>query len=144
MIQIIYDRSERQYVWTDPDSGEMFTFESGKAGKAQAWRFAISMLYPEIYATAERIIYRHPQLERVTWRGVELVTAEAVDILPEPAPGGVVAKVASSDGYGRYSIRVQDGYYQCECEHYSSFAAPVTENGARYCKHLIAYRIATA
>lgn len=140
-ISITYDRSAREYRWTDPDSGEVFTFPSGKQGKAAAWRFAVAMLDPDLYDAAERIIARHPQLERVTWRGVELVLNGGVDILPGQ-PGGVVAKVASSDGYGRYNITQTGGYYTCECEHFRSFAAPVTTAGARYCKHLVATRIA--
>jgi hypothetical protein len=140
-LAIQYDRSGRRYVWTDPESGEMFTFPSGAQGKAAAWRFAVSMLDPELFGMAQRIIARHPQLERVTWRGVELVLNGHVEIMPG-APDGVVALVESSDHYGRHHIRQDDGYFTCTCEHFTSHEAPLTTAGARYCKHLIATRIA--
>jgi hypothetical protein len=137
MLDINYNRSDRQYEWVDPDSGEIFTFPRGKQGKVEAFHFAISMLDPELYQAAQRLIEQHPQLERVTWKAVELVCGEAVEVFDVPQ-GNVQAMMDSSDGYGRYAITTTDGYYECQCEHWKSLAAPLTEQGNRYCKHILA------
>ena len=138
MIDINYNRQEKQYEWKEPESGEIFTFPAKQ--KHMAFRFAVSMLDSELYAAAERLIEEHPQLERVTWRAVELVCANAIEVFPAPV-SGVVAMVSSSDGYGRYAIEQHDAGYSCQCEHFTSLAAPLTQTGERYCKHLVAYRL---
>jgi hypothetical protein len=138
MIDINYNRQEKQYEWIEPESGERFTFPAKQ--KHEAFRFAVSMLDSDLYAAAERMIEDHPQLERVAWRAVELVCANAIEVFPAPV-AGVVAMVDSSDGYGRYAIEQHEAGYSCQCEHFTSLAAPLTQNGERYCKHLAAYRL---
>lgn len=138
MIDINYNRQQKQYEWMEPESGEIFTFPAKQ--KHMAFRFAVSMLDSDLYAAAERMIADHPQLERVTWRAVELVCANAIEVFSARADG-VVAMVNSSDGYGRYAIEQHDHGYTCQCEHFTSLAAPLTQTGERYCKHLAAYRL---
>ena len=97
MIDINYNRQDKQYEWIEPESGELFTFPAKQ--KHMAFRFAVSMLDSDLYEAAERLIEERPQLERVTWRAVELVCANAIGVFPAPV-AGVVAMVESSDGYG--------------------------------------------
>ncbi|MCA9946929.1 MAG: hypothetical protein KC449_25785 [Anaerolineales bacterium] len=123
MIDINYNRQDKRYEWIEPESGELFTFPAKQ--KHMAFRFAVSMLDGELYEAAERMIEAHPQLERVTWRAVELVCANAIEVFPVPS-AGVVAMVDSSDGYGRYAIEHHEAGYSCQCEHFTSLAAPLT------------------
>lgn len=143
MIDLTYDRKERAYLWTDPESGEIFSFAgTGKQVKQEAWRFAVSMLDPEIYTTAVSLIDRFPMLERVLWRGVERFLSGDVEIFPAPA-GDVVAMVdSSSDVYGRHAIRNDDGHLTCDCYAFVNMEAPLIPNGRRVCSHLAAYRLA--
>jgi hypothetical protein len=138
MIAIEYDRKDRVYRWTDPDSGECFSFPPKQ--KSAAFQFAVSMLDPDLFAAARRIIENHPQLERVSWRAVELVANEAVEVFAVPRDN-VLAMVHSSDGYGRYAVQTEDGYLTCQCQHFTSYAAPMTETGSRYCKHIVAMHL---
>jgi len=139
MIDITYDRSQKIYTWTDPSSGEVFTAPPGAANKASLFQAAVGMLEPELYAAAIALIDDHPQLERVTWKGVEIVCTGGVDAFAVPE-NGVVAMVASSDGSGRYAISQTERDYECQCAHFQDLAAPVTMNG-RWCKHVTAYRL---
>lgn len=134
-IQIDYDRSERVYKWIEPDSGQIFTFPPRQKGAAL--QFAVSMLDPELFDAAGRVIANQPQLERVTWRAVELVCNNAVTVFDVPR-GNVEAMIESSDGYGRYAITNDNGHMVCQCEHWQSMAAPLTQSGRRYCKHILA------
>ena len=139
MIDITYDRSQKIYTWTDPTTGEVFTAPAGAANKTSLFQAAVGMLEPELYEAAIALIADHPQLERVTWKGVEIVCAGGVDAFVVPV-NGVVAMVDSSDGYGRYAISQTDSGYECQCAHFQDLAAPVTMNG-RWCKHVTAYRL---
>ena len=139
MIDITYDRSQKIYIWTDPTTGEVLTAPSGAANKASLFQAAVAMLEPELYATAIALIDKNPQLERVTWKGVEIVCRNGVDAFAAPE-NGVVAMVTSSDGYGRYAISQTDSGYECQCGHFQDLAAPVTMGG-RWCKHVTAYRL---
>lgn len=138
VINIEYDRRDKVYKWTEPESGEVFEFPNGPKGKEQARQFVISMLDPDLHKAATGIIEKHPQLERVTWKAVEIVIENGVELLMS---GNVQAMVNSSDGYGRYAITSDNGYTACECEHFQSFSAPLTEQGNRYCKHILAYHL---
>ncbi len=143
MIDLNFDRKNKAYQWTDPTTGEIFNFPgSGPAVKSEAWRFAISMLDPDIYQTAVSLIDRFPTLERVVWRGVERLLNGDVEILAAPV-GDVVAMVASqSDVYGRHAIKNEDGYITCDCYAFVNMEAPLTPNGRRVCSHIAAYRLA--
>lgn len=136
-VKIEYNRSTRRYEWIDPDSGEMFTAPSGAKNKANLFQAVIGMLDPDLYASATRMIENNPQLERVVWKAVELVTNNAVEVFAVPN-NGVVAMVDSSDGYGRYAITMHTHGIDCQCEHYQSMAAPLTNKGHRICKHIAA------
>ena len=139
MIDITFDRSEKLYKWTDPQTGEVITAPAKCRG--DLFRAAVGMLDPDLYAAAGRMIAKNPQLERVAWRAVELIVGDGVEILAG-APGGVWAMVASSDGYGRYAITSDEsGFDVCQCEHYATFAAPMTATGRRVCKHIAAARL---
>jgi hypothetical protein len=139
MIEITYDRSQKQYTCTIPTTGEILTAPAGAANKATLFQAAVGMLDPDLYAAAAALIEDHPQLERVTWKGVELVCAGGVEAFAAPK-AGVVAMVDSSDGYGRYAITHTDSGYECQCGHFQELHAPVTRNG-RWCKHITAYRL---
>ena len=123
MIDINYNRQDKRYEWIEPESGELFTFPAKQ--KHMAFCFAVSMLDSNLYEAAERLIEEHPQLERVTWRAVELVCASGIEVFPAPL-GNVVAMVDSSDGYGRYAIEQHEAGHSCQCEHFTSLAAPLT------------------
>lgn len=138
MIDITYNRTAKEYEFVNPETGELHTAPA--KCKGELFRAAVAMLDPDLYQAAEQIAARHPQLERVTWRAVELVTADAVEAYPRPR-GGVVAMVDSSDGFGRYAIEAGEYGNSCQCEHFQSMAAPVTDSGARFCKHILAYRL---
>lgn len=138
MIDITYDRRERIYKWESED-GQVLTAPSGR--KAELFQAAVAMLDPALFAAASQIIEVHPQLERVVWKAVEIVVDDGVEVFPGMQED-VYAMVESSDGYGRYAIGNDNGYMTCQCEHFQSFAAPITESGNRYCKHILAYHLA--
>lgn len=139
MIQIDFDRSEKVYKWTEPTSGEVLTAPAGAMGKAQLFQAAVTLLEPDLVSAAARVIEKHPQLERATWKAVEIVANGGVELRYD---GRVEAMVVASDGLGRYAVENFDGYYTCQCEHFTSMAAPITEQGNRYCKHIISMYLA--
>jgi hypothetical protein len=137
---ITYDRSAKQYNVIHPETGEILDrFPAGHKG--EAFRYLVSLFAPDLFQAAQRVTERHPQLERVTWRAVEIVINHGVDILTPPV-NNALAMVDSSDGYGRYAITSDAGYISCQCDHFQSFAAPITDSGRRVCKHVAAYQLA--
>ena len=137
---ITYDRSAREYLVAHPETGDVLDrFPAGQ--KAAAFRYLVSLFAPELYQAAERVISRHPQLERVTWKGVEILTSGGVEVLTPPV-NNCLAMVASSDGAGRYAITTENGFISCQCQHFQSFAAPMTDSGRMICKHIMAYQLA--
>ena len=137
-IEITFDRSERLYKWIDPTSGEVLTAPAKE--KEMLFRAAVGILDPDLYKAAEAAIERHPQLERVTWRAVELVAREKIEVYPG-LRGSVAAMVDSSDEYGRYAIEHTKYGLTCQCEHFQGGYAPLTESGSRCCKHIVAYHL---
>lgn len=137
LLDINYNRTQKQYEWIDPSSGEVLTAPSGAENKAQLFRAAVGLLDPDLYAAALRMIEAQPQLERVVWKGVEIVTSDGVEFFAVPQ-GNVQAMVASSDGYGRYAIMNENGHTTCQCENFVSMAAPYTKQGRMVCKHIAA------
>lgn len=133
----VYNRSSKQYEVINPETGEVETFPAKH--KHEAFLFAVGLYEPDLYAAAQKIIARFPQLERRVWSAVELVAQNAVTYTPEA--GQVVAMVNSSDELGRYAIEIVDGYTTCQCEDFTSFNAPMTDTGHRFCKHILAYRL---
>ncbi len=136
-LQITYDRSARMYTWTHPETGELFTWPP--KAKGEAFQFVLSLLDPDLYEAASRWIEAEPGLERVIWRGAELVARNGVETLT--GAGMVAAKVQSSDEYGRYAITFDNGYLVCECPHWQEMGAPYDSNGMRVCKHLAAFTL---
>lgn len=136
---ITYNRSSRVYEVTHPHTGEIVESFPSKERHA-AFLYMVSLFEPELYHAAQRIIQRHPQFERRVWKAVELVVDGQVEILDVPV-NNVVARVGASDGYGRYAVTIDGGYLACECEDWQSAAAPITDSGSRYCKHILAYRL---
>jgi hypothetical protein len=128
---IEYDRSGREYQVIDLESGEITEKFPSKA-KGEAFRFAVELFEPPLFAAAMRMIDKYPYMERVVWRAVELVINNAVEVFDVPQ-GNVIAMVESSDGMGRYAIAHD---YSCQCEHFTSFAAPMTDSGRVVCKHV--------
>lgn len=134
--QINYDRSERCYKFIDPD-GVIFQFPSGNAGKAEAFRFALATLEPDLYAAVENLLGEHPYLERVAWKAAELVATGKVEVYAAPQ-NGLMAMVDSSDEFGRYAIQSVNGGITCQCYAYQEMTAPMTPTGAIMCKHKLA------
>ena len=132
LIDITYDRKQKEYQWTDPNSGEILTAPS--KCKGDLFRAAVGLLDPALYDAVEAVASKHPQLERVAWKAAEIVVSNGVEILGDDNLA-VLAQVASSDGLGRYAVEHD---YSCNCEHYTSLAAPMTSSGRRYCKHGLA------
>lgn len=138
MIDIAYNRTERRYEWTEPESGEILTAPSGASNKAQLFQAALSILDPELANAAYGWINEEPYLERAIWKGAEIVATSGIELFP--TDGRLLAKVDSSDGYGRYSVTNEDGYVVCECQHYQE-AAPLDANGQKVCKHIASHRL---
>lgn len=136
-LNLHYNPSARVYNWTNPLSGEIMSFPA--KAKGEATKFIISLLHPKLYQAVTRLIDKQPQLERVAWKAVDIVINDGVELRGD---GRLLAMVASSDGLGRYAVEVDSGFYSCQCEHWTSFAAPVTESGNRYCKHILAMYLA--
>src|SRR5690606_5784143 len=126
--------TQKQYEWIDPQSGEILTAPSGAENKAQLFRAAVGILDPDLHAAALRMIEAQPQLERVVWKGVEIVANDGVELYAVPE-GDVQAMVASSDGYGRYAVMNDNDHTTCQCEDFTSIAAPYTQQGRMGCKH---------
>ena len=138
MIEITYDRQEKLYKWIDPNSGEILTAPARQ--KEILFRAAVGILDPDLTTAAESLIDDHPQLERVTWKAVELVAYDRLEVFPTPR-SGVVAMVASSDEFGRYAIEQTAHGLTCQCIHFQDMHAPLTESGSRYCKHIMAFHL---
>lgn len=141
MLDITYDRRERLYKWAHPESGEVLTAPAGKQNKAGLFKNAVALLDPDLYAAALRWLEDEPALERVIWRGVELVANSRVETFPGAGDGEVAAKVDSRDEYGRYSLTYMNGRLVCECPHWQDLAAPYSRTGRRVCKHLAAFTL---
>lgn len=141
-LNLHYNNSTRVYNWTNPLSGEIMSFPA--KAKGEATKFIISLLHPKLYQAATRLIEKQPQLERVTWKAVEIVANQGVELKGDGlgSNGRLAAMVESSDGMGRYAIEIDNGFYTCQCEHWISFTAPVAASGNRYCKHIIASYLA--
>lgn len=139
MIHIDYDRTDRKYKWENPESGEVLTAPCGKHNKAELYQQVIALLDPELFQAAVRWIEAEPTLERVIWRGVELVANCGVELFT--GEGMIAAKVDSSDEFGRYSITFDQGYLACECPHWQDMTAPFASTGERVCKHLAAFTL---
>lgn len=135
--QINYDRSGRCYKWVDPDSGEVFQFPAGQAGKRQAFQFVLGMLEPTLLTAVENLLHEHPYLERVAWKAAELVATGKVEVFATPQ-NGLLAMVESSDEFGRYAIQSQNGAITCQCYAFQEMTAPMTPTGAIMCKHKVA------
>lgn len=129
IVQIEYNRQAKQYEWVDPNSGEILT--APPKCKGDLFRAAVGLLDPTLYEAVITLSEKHPQLERCAWKAAEIVVSNGVEILGDDNLA-VLARVSSSDGYGRYAVE-QD--YTCNCEHWQSMAAPVTSTGRRFCKH---------
>ena len=140
MIDIAYDRKERIYKWTEPESGEVLTAPSGAPSKAALFQTAVAMTNPELWEAAARWIGEEPYLERAIWKGVELVVNDGVELFD--LNGRLLALVQSSDEYGRYGVSNIDGYVVCECPHYQDGGAAIDRLGQKTCKHIAAYRLA--
>lgn len=139
MLDITYDRHQKLYKWEHPESGEALTAPSGKENKAELFQQVIALLDPELYLAALRWLEEEPGLERVIWRGVEIVANSGVETFL--TAGDVIAKVISSDEYGRYTLTIQNGYLACACAHWQELMAPYTSSGQRVCKHLAAFTL---
>jgi uncharacterized Zn finger protein len=134
-IDIVYDRSEKEYQWITPD-GEIVSAPA--KSKAELFRQAVAILDPQLDAAVREIIEVDPQLERVVWRGAELVITGGVEV-QTPPQGDVVALVASGDEYGRYALEASEHGLTCQCVHFADGYAPLAQTGNRVCKHIAAY-----
>jgi hypothetical protein len=135
--QITYNRKMKRYEYLHPDGG-FLTAPSGASNKDQLFQTVISMLDPNLYEAAERVVGNQPLLERVTWKAVALV---AQDVVSAHMQGDIVAMVAAADGMGRYAIQETDDYFTCQCVNFVNYDAPMTGSGQRYCKHIMAWRL---
>lgn len=136
-VNIEYNRSTREYSWTDPESGLILCVPAKQKG--ELFRAAVSMLDPILYAAATKLIVNNPHLERAAWLAVQLVINNSIETFPA-AVDGTLAMVESSDGMGRYAVYHDEaGYMACQCESYKSFDAPLTKSGHRLCKHIIGF-----
>lgn len=136
-IEITYDRAAKEYQWVSPD-GEIVTAPS--KSKAELFRAAVAVLDPELDTAVRTFLAADPQLERVMWRGVEIVVNGGVEVLAG-APSGIVAMVDGSDEYGRYALEATEYGIICQCVHFADGYAPLTQSGNRICKHIAAYTL---
>ena len=137
MLEITYNRKEKSYNWIDPDSGEVFAFPSGH--KHEAFKFAVSMLEPDLFTAATLIIEDTPQIERMVWKAVELVISGAVEV-NDIAQNGLIAMVDSSDQYGRYAIKETDYGHVCNCVSFTDYPQ-YDQRGFVWCKHNLAMKL---
>lgn len=136
MIEITYNRQDKQYNWIDND-GVIYSFPSKQ--KHEAFRFAVSMLEPALYDAALIIINNTPQLERMIWKAVKLVTDGKVELFDTPQ-NGVVGMVASSDEFGRYAITHELDQRHCNCISFTDYPQ-YDQDGITHCKHTLAVRL---
>ena len=135
--QITYNRSKKRYEFIDEESGEILTAPSGH--KHELFKAMVGMLEPDLYDAVHNWLEDEPYLERILWRGAELVASNGVETFP--GEGRLLAMVQSSDEYGRYSVTIEDGYVVCECAFYQDGNAPLDVNGQRMCKHVAAFHL---
>ena len=137
MLDITYDRKEKQYKWIHPDNGEIHTAPSGR--KHDLFKAAVAMLDDDLFTAAIHWIGHTPQLERVIWKGVDIVASNKLDVYDMPQHD-LVAMVDSSDEYGRYAIQLENGRHTCQCIAFKEHPQ-YDENGRIWCKHLAAVHL---
>jgi len=137
MIDITYDRKAKEYQYTHPETGEIITAPSGH--KHELFTAVIAMLDNDLYTAAVNWLNDTPQLERLAWRGVELVAAQKLDVYPAPE-NGLIAMVDSSDEYGRYALKEDSSGRSCQCRAYVDYPE-FDQYGRAWCKHLAAYHL---
>ena len=135
-IEITYNRQDKKYNWID-DNGVIYSFPAKQ--KHEAFKFAVSMLEPDLYQAATLIIENTPQIERLVWKAVQLVTDGKVEILTNPV-NGVVAMVDSSDEFGRYAITQDVDQKHCNCISFTQYPQ-YDQHGTIHCKHTLATRL---
>ena len=136
--QITYNRKAKQYEFIEPASGEILTAPSKQ--KHDLFKTAVAMLDPNLFAAATHWISHTPQLERIIWRGVELVASGRLDVF-DVAHNGIIAQVDSSDEYGRYAIGFDgNGRFTCQCMSFNEHPQ-YDENGRIWCKHAAAVKL---
>lgn len=150
MINIDFNQQAKQYEWFNTETGSLLTAPCGPTNKASLFQTAVALTNPTLWQTATRWIAAEPYLERTIWKGVELVANNGVETFPDDGPlaatpdrcgGRLLARVQSSDAFGRYSVTNSDGYIVCECQHYQDGGAPLDQYGQKTCKHIAAYRL---
>jgi hypothetical protein len=143
LANVAYNRSNRSYAVTHPQTGDVAHFPSGAHGRRQAFQTAVEMTDPELYQQAGRIIARHPHLESRVWRAVELVIADHVQAGQADL---YVATVGSQSEYGNYTLTYDShGRMTCDCQDYTDFTAPVIEGSLQpHCKHILAWKLYAA
>lgn len=137
---LAYNRSARQYEVHTPDGVE--TFPAGKDGRRSAHRYALATIAPDVVTIAVQIIHRFPVLETRAWRACEIVADGGVTF--QPAPNVLAAVASQSDDYGGdYTlVRGADGLIYCNCAD-QAIAPIIAQSGQQYCKHVLAYQIAS-
>jgi len=87
----------------------------------EAYRFWLSIEYPDYYVIATQLAEANPHAERTVWKAIEIaITPDMVDPINQDE---LIAMVQSiSDPYGRYlisadtpDIKQQNEYLLCNC-----------------------------
>lgn len=128
-----YNRSGRK--WEVVTGEKTVEFPAGDTGKQQAFRLAIFVKDPAVYALASQMAKDNPALESRAWRAAELVIEGKVkmDVF------GLLAQVEGSDAAGAYNITAVEGEIACDCQDWTGFTAPYLSSGQRVCKHILAF-----
>jgi hypothetical protein len=136
LVNVEYERSERQYRVMDPNTGEVETFPNGYKGRREAMRRAVYFQNPRLHRIVIELTQRWPQLESRAWRAAELVLRGSVT---EAAGSEVLATVTSSNEYGEYLLADRNQIIVCDCLDYLDGNAPyIGPAGQRMCKHILA------
>lgn len=133
---LTYNRSGRK--WEVVTGENTVEFPAGETGKRQAYRLAIFVSDPAVYALASQMAKENPALESRAWRAAELLIEGKV----RADVPGVLAQVEGGDAAGAYNICFADGQIACDCHDWTGYTAPMLNDGQRVCKHLLAYLFA--
>lgn len=136
-----YDRSERQYRVTLPETGEVVQFPAGRDGRQAAFKMSVAAHSLKLYRLATARINEAPLLESRVWRACELVlNGDVTFVEPDEMPPAV-ATVTSNNEYGAYIVSQVGNQWLCECEDWTSGMCPADATGPR-CKHTLAVEFA--
>lgn len=143
LTTVEYDRSARE--WRAQNAEELHVFPAGPDGQRQAQLYALQYDAPDIADEVQAIIDSADALLGFDADGIAKRALKAGFIILDGKvwPGQADGEVARVEGTADEPCRIyHDGEaLSCDCPDFEGERAPVTPNGQRGCKHVLAVEI---